>query len=204
MNIKFLVAPVLILAMLATLAVSFLAMQPQQPFPSVEGKANNTTASVASGSGFETLYLLPKGSIAPAINTTDAEGNPFKSEDVIKQGKGIVAIFYQGVFCSVCANQLEGFQQALTDFEKKGYAVVAISADDMKQAQERKAKSGLTFTVLHDEARKIISDFGVANTTRANIAYPTVYVINKENRVGYTFADASMQRLQATELLPKL
>jgi glutaredoxin-dependent peroxiredoxin len=201
MNLKFLVAPVLILAMLATLAVSFFAMQPQAPQTKPTEAPTNTATS---GSGFETLYLLPEGSIAPAINTTDAEGKPFKSADILEKGKGIIAIFYQGVFCSVCANQLEGFQKAQAEFERKGYAIVAISADDVKQAEERKAKSGLTFTVLHDEARKIISDFGVANTTRANIAYPTVYVINKENRVAYTFADPSMQRLQAQELLPKL
>jgi glutaredoxin-dependent peroxiredoxin len=202
MNIKLLVAPVLILGMLATLAVGFFSMQPQTPPANTTPEAPKE--AVASGSGFETLYLLPEGSIAPAINTTDAEGKPFKSADVLEQGKGIVAIFYQGVFCSVCANQLEGFQKMQADFNKKGYEIVAISADDIKHAEERKAKSGLDFTVLHDEARKIISDFGVANTTRANIAYPTVYVINKENRVAYTFADASMQRLQASELLPKL
>jgi peroxiredoxin Q/BCP len=155
-------------------------------------------------SGFDGLYLLPTGSIAPQIQATSANGKTIKMESLQKKGEGSVLIFYQGVFCSVCANQLEGFQAHITDFKKKGYNLLAISADTLPDAQERQGKSGLSFPVIPDPERAIISNYGVANVTRGNIAYPTVYVIDAKGKVAFSFADEEMTRLQATDLLKKL
>jgi peroxiredoxin len=200
MAMKQWVAGILAVAMLGGVAAVMFIGQPSTPTPP---DAQASTAA-SPDDAFSSLYLLPKGSIAPRVEATSAEGGTFELESLLSQGKGAIFVFYQGVFCSVCAHQLEGFQQNYKAIQDLGYEVVAVSADDTEKAMERKGKSGLSFPVIPDASRSIISEYGVANVTRANIAYPTVYVVNKEGKVAYTFADAMMTRLQASELLNTL
>ena len=104
----------------------------------------------------------------------------------------------------MCAAQLEGFQKYADAFKKKKYNLIAISADTHPEALERQGKSGLSFPVVPDPERAIISNYGVANVSRGNIAYPTIYVVDKKGRISFTFADARMTRLQAPDLLQKI
>jgi peroxiredoxin len=206
-TLKSIIAPVLILAVAGSLVAGFFALQPPNSLPEASGGSESVEKEPSQGapkSGYDGLYLLKQGSIAPLIETQDAEGKLVRSADVFKKGHGLVIVFYQGVFCSVCAHQLEGFQEALPTFQEKGYDIIAVSADNAEKAMERKGKSGLAFPVIPDEARGLISNFGVVNVTAGNIAYPTVYVLNKEGRVQYTYADPLMERLQATKLLETL
>ena len=154
-------------------------------------------------SGFERLTLLHKGNLAPNFKTLDATGKPVSLEQYI--GKhGLVVVFYQGEFCSVCAAQLAGVQAKLSEFKEKGVRVIAVSADEKAGALKRKGESGLTFPIVPDPQHKLISAFGATNHTRGNIAYPTVYFIDKTGKVADVFADEQMQRLQAPDMLKRI
>ncbi|MFM7390153.1 MAG: peroxiredoxin family protein [Vampirovibrionales bacterium] len=166
--------------------------------PSATGFAVSQTES-----GFERLKLLAKGIPAPVDVVETAEGKPFSVQDAIGKHAQVL-VFYQGVFCSVCQHQLESIQAKLDTFKKRGIQVAAISADDLADAKKRQGESGLTYPVIHDEKRTLIQAFGVANITRKNIAYPTVYFLDKEGRVLDVYADAEMQRLEADGILKHL
>ncbi|MCE2929981.1 MAG: peroxiredoxin family protein [Vampirovibrionales bacterium] len=205
LNVKSVVAGLLAVGMLGGLIIALFSLGgsprvEQSPAPVQE----EAMGIEGEGSGFEGLYLLPKESIAPRVKAQAVNGSVVDTDAFQKKGEGTILIFYQGVFCSVCAAQLEGFQKNLNAFKKKHYNVVAISADTHPDALERQGKSGLSFPVLPDPERAIISNFGVANVSRGNIAYPTIYVLDKAGRVSYTFADARMTRLQAPDLLKKI
>ena len=204
LNLKSWVAGLLAVGMLGGLIVALFSLDGSPRVEQSPAPAEEAIGIEGEGSGFEGLYLLPKESIAPRIKATAVNGTVVDTEAFQKKGEGTVLIFYQGVFCSVCAAQLEGFQKYAEAFKKKHYNVVAISADNQADALERQGKSGLSFPVLPDPERAIISNYGVANVSRGNIAYPTVYVLNTEGRVAFTFADARMTRLQAPDLLKKL
>jgi thioredoxin-dependent peroxiredoxin len=157
----------------------------------------------AEESGYERLTLLNKGNLAPNFKTVDASGTPVSLEQYT--GKhGLVVVFYQGEFCSVCAAQLAGIQAKLSEFKAKGVQVLAVSADEKAGALKRRGESGLTFPVIPDPQRKLISAFGATNHARSNIAYPTVYFIDKQGKVADVYADPQMQRLQAAEMLTKI
>ncbi len=203
-NMKSVVAGLLALGMLSGLLVALFSLGggprvEQSPAPVPQ----ETLGIEGENSGFEGLYLLPKDSIAPRIKAQAVNGTLVDTDAFQQKGEGTILIFYQGVFCSVCAAQLEGFQQYAKAFKQKQYNIVAISADTQPEALERQGKSGLGFPVVPDPERAIISNYGVANVSRGNIAYPTIYVVDKKGRVRFTFADARMTRLQAPDLLKK-
>jgi peroxiredoxin len=189
-----------------------LALMPQDasvtPSASVEPSAASAAASTSfavgeNESGYERLKLLAKGVLAPVDVVKTAEGKPFSVQDY--HGKQpVVLVFYQGVFCSVCQHQLESIQASLAEFKKRGVAVAALSADGLADAKKRQGESGLMFPVITDEARTLIQGFGVANVTRKNIAYPTVYFVDKQGRVLDVYADKDMQRLEADGILKQL
>lgn len=213
MNLQALIVLTLVASMLiGTVVMVFNTGTPEATTPittsqaspaETGGKPSYSPVAGTEESGFERLTLLHKGYLAPNFKTTDATGTPVSLEQYT--GKhGLVVVFYQGEFCSVCAAQLAGIQAKLSEFKAKGVHVIAVSADEKAGALKRKGESGLTFPVVPDPQHKLISAFGVTNHTRGNIAYPTVYFIDKKGRVADTFADAQMQRLQAPNILKRI
>ncbi|MDB4399713.1 peroxiredoxin family protein [bacterium] len=65
---------------------------------------------------------------APQWNLTDSENKTVGSDDFV--GKPYIAIFYLGHGCLHCAEQLQAFGPRVTDFEKRGIKMIAISTDD--------------------------------------------------------------------------
>ena len=51
--------------------------------------------------------------------------------------------FYRGLHCPQCRKQLTELEAKLPEFEKRGVAVVAISADDKERAERTKSEWGL-------------------------------------------------------------
>ncbi len=216
MNLQALIVLTLVASMLiGTVVMVFSTGTPEATTPTTPSHSSPVgtgTSPAASSyspvagqeeSGFERLTLIRKGFLAPNFKTTDATGAPVSLEQYT--GKhGLVVVFYQGEFCSVCAAQLAGIQAKLSEFKAKGVHVIAVSADAKAGALKRKGESGLTFPVVPDPQHKLINAFGVTNHTRENIAYPTVYFIDKKGRVADTFADAQMQRLQAPDILKRI
>lgn len=151
----------------------------------------------------EQLALLEKGTLAPHFEATDANGDKVALADYLGK-EAVVMVFYQGHFCSVCASQLEGIQAKLQAFEALPAKVIAVSADTPEMARATVGEHGLNFPVIPDPQRQLIEQFGVANRAKANIAYPSVYVIGKNGRVQLAFADEAGRRMQADELLKAL
>ena len=190
---------------------TLLALAPTEPAPTEQAPSAEPAAVAASSfsqagqandSGFGALTLLKPGTWAPNFTAKDATGHPV-SLGQFKGKRHVIIAFYQGVFCSVCAHQLESVQAQLATFKQHGIEVLAVSADEPADALKRQAESGLSFSVIADPQRKVIEAFGVANRTRHNIAYPTVYFINKEGKVAFAFADAMMMRMEAGQMLQK-
>jgi peroxiredoxin len=171
--------------------------------PETSGGASLSPVTDSEESGYERLTLINRGNLAPDFKTIDAKGKMVGLSNLIGT-HGLVVVFYQGVFCSVCANQLAGIQASLAAFKARKVHVLAVSADDKPDALKRMGESGLTFPVIPDPQRKLINAFGVTNHARGNIAYPTVYFIDKQGKVADTFADPQMARLQAPEIIKKI
>lgn len=173
--------------------------------PTAEASAPLSDASpdLSQVNPVQFLDMIPVGQPAPNFTTTDVAGKPVTLAS-FKGKKNVVLIFFQGSFCSVCGHQLENIQAHLSQIRAKDAEVLAISADDVQHSKKTKGEHGLDFEVIPDPNRKLIREFGVANITRQNIAFPTAYVIDKKGIVRLSYAHPQGQRIQSDGLLDAL
>jgi peroxiredoxin len=152
---------------------------------------------------FDYLDLIPAGRPAPNFTHTAADGKRISLAD-FKGKKNVVLIFYQGSFCPVCGHQLESFQTRLDELNKLDTEIIAISADDAAHARQSVGEHGLSFAVIPDAEKDIIKKYGVENIVRDGIAYPSLYIVDKQGNIRFSFANQEGKRLQSGEVIPEL
>jgi peroxiredoxin (alkyl hydroperoxide reductase subunit C) len=110
----------------------------------------------------------------------------------------VVLFFYPKDFTFVCPSELHAFQDALSEFEKRGVAVVGVSTDSEQVhwgwLQVPKAKGGIqgvTYPLVADTNKMISQAYGVLNghydiddegnlvATSEMIAYRGLFLIDK-------------------------
>ncbi len=151
----------------------------------------------------EFLDPIPEGRKAPSFKATTVNGKPVSLNTYLGK-KNLVMIFYQGSFCSVCGAQLTNLQKHLADFKAQDAEILAISADNAEGAMKSVGEHGLTFTVIPDQKKELIRKFGIANLSKGGIAWPSVYVIDKQGVIQLSYADPKGHRLHSGEILPVL
>jgi peroxiredoxin len=60
-----------------------------------------------------------------------------------------VVLFYRGVWCGYCRNQMTEFQRALPDIEARNARVVAVSVDSEADARKMVEYANITFPVAY-------------------------------------------------------
>jgi peroxiredoxin len=216
-------ASLLAVGALSLLTIGFVYALSVTPSPALQPKAPSPGQTTASGGStpvaskpveslspiltqadaFEFLDLIPVGKKAPAFTAQSAEGKPIRLAD-FKGKKNLVLVFYQGSFCSVCGHQLSNIQENLSYYRAQDAEILAISADDRAHALTSVGEHGLTFPVIPDPDKKLIKLFGVANISKKSIAWPSLYVLDKQGTVRLAFANAEGKRLHSDEILPVL
>lgn len=126
---------------------------------------------------------LKVGDKAPEINALDQDGNKVNSSDLL--GSKVVLYFYpkdDTPGCTAQACNLRDNYKALLD---AGYKVFGVSADTAKKHQKFIAKYELPFSLLVDEEKKIINDFGVWGPKKfmgreSDGIHRTTFILNEE------------------------
>ncbi len=103
--------------------------------------------------------MLKIGSKAPAFNLPDKDGVMHKLAD--KKGEWVVLYFYPKDDTPGCTVEACSFRDNLPKFKKLGITVYGISADSQKKHQKFSDKFDLPFTLLADEEKKTVNDYGV-------------------------------------------
>lgn len=173
--------------------------------PGAGVKASPNAPSVASPDLSEVnphdyLGLVDEGKPAPVKTFKAIDGSKIDA----LTSKYTVLIFFQGSFCSVCGHQLETYQKHLSALKSLGVHVVGISHDDVKESYKTMGEHGLSFPIVADPQGKLIRAFGVENVVKHGIAYPSVYILEKNGTVKLAFADPNGTRLEAPELMTYL
>lgn len=100
------------------------------------------------------------GDAAPTFESTDDQGNPWKSADHL--GKKIVVVyFYPADLTGGCTKQACSYRDDMNKVSEKGAEVVGISGDSVKNHQIFKKVKELNFTLLADEDGTVAKKFGV-------------------------------------------
>ncbi len=114
----------------------------------------------AAAQGKKKELKVKVGDKAPAFESVDENGKPFKSSDIV--GKKIVVLyFYPADFTGGCTKQACGFRDDIEKLNSKGVVVIGVSGDSVDTHKLFKAHEKLPFTLLADEKGDLAKTFGV-------------------------------------------
>ena len=116
--------------------------------------------------------------------------------------KMVVFFFYPKDFTFVCPTELFAFQEKISEFEKRGTAIVACSTDTeqshwgwLQMPKKMGGIQGITYPVVADTSKTIAANYGVLTgdyytdehgqlcTTGSMIAYRGLFIIDKKGLV---------------------
>ncbi len=103
--------------------------------------------------------MLSEGDKAPNFKLPTDGGGEFDLASA--KGKIVVLYFYPKDDTGGCTKEAIGFSEKLDDFEALGAIVVGVSPDSVKSHDKFKQKHGLGVTLVADEEKKAIQDYGV-------------------------------------------
>lgn len=104
------------------------------------------------------MSRLEPGQPAPDWTLPDAAGNPVSLSDFA--GRKVIIYFYPAAMTPGCTKQACDFRDNLAVFQSHGYAVVGISPDSPAKLAKFTDKESLTFPVLADEDKQVLTAYG--------------------------------------------
>ncbi|MGY1992361.1 thioredoxin-dependent thiol peroxidase [Mycolicibacterium fortuitum] len=101
---------------------------------------------------------LEVGDTAPAFSLSDADGNVVKLSDYT--GRKVIVYFYPAASTPGCTKQACDFRDSLAELNGAGLDVVGISPDKPEKLAKFRDKEGLTFPLLSDPDREVLTAWG--------------------------------------------
>ena len=104
--------------------------------------------------------MIEAGTKAPDFSLPDQDGNQVSLADFA--GRKLVLVFYPLDFSPVCTDQLNLYQEVLSDLESQGATLVGISVDSTWAHRAFREKLGISIPLLSDFEPKgeVISSYG--------------------------------------------
>jgi peroxiredoxin Q/BCP len=102
---------------------------------------------------------LKEGDKAPAFTVATNGGGTVSLSDFA--GKHVILYFYPKDDTPGCTKEACAFRDGFADFKKKGAVILGVSPDSVKKHDKFIEKFKLPFTLLADEEKKIVNDYGV-------------------------------------------
>jgi len=103
--------------------------------------------------------MLNVGDSLPEFIGINQEGKNIDSEKL--KGKKLVVFFYPKASTPGCTAEACNLRDNYSDFKKKGFQLLGVSADSVKRQKNFSDKNDLPFDVIADENHDIIDKFGV-------------------------------------------
>lgn len=101
---------------------------------------------------------LAPGDVAPPFTLPDAEGNEVSLSDYA--GRRVIVYFYPAAGTPGCTKQACDFRDNLAELDGEGIDVVGISPDKPAKLASFAAAEGLTFPLLSDPDRTVLTAYG--------------------------------------------
>lgn len=102
---------------------------------------------------------LKEGDKAPSFNLPDQKGKKHKLSDY--KGKWVLLYFYPKDDTPGCTKEACAIRDVYPKFKKLGIKVFGASADSVAKHEKFADKHDLPFTLLSDEEKKLVKDYGV-------------------------------------------
>jgi peroxiredoxin Q/BCP len=104
-----------------------------------------------------TTRLTP-GDTAPDFTLPDADGKPVSLADY--RGRRVVVYFYPAASTPGCTKQACDFRDSLAELNGAGLDVLGISPDKPAKLAKFRDKEGLTFPLLSDADKDVLTTWG--------------------------------------------
>ena len=101
---------------------------------------------------------LEPGALAPEFALPDADGKTVSTAEY--RGRRLVVYFYPAALTPGCTTQACDFRDNLVAFDKAGLDVVGVSPDKPAKLAKFRDTHGLTFPLLSDEDRNVLTAYG--------------------------------------------
>jgi thioredoxin-dependent peroxiredoxin len=101
---------------------------------------------------------LSEGDQAPAFTLPDSTGTPVSLADY--RGRTVLVYFYPAAGTPGCTKQACDFRDNLAELNEAGFAVIGISPDKPAKLAKFVTDEALTFPLLSDEKREVLSAWG--------------------------------------------
>jgi peroxiredoxin Q/BCP len=103
--------------------------------------------------------MFKVGDKAPAFSLLSGNGTTVSLKDF--KGKKVVVYFYPKDNTSGCTKEACSFQENLSVLKKKGAILLGVSADGVSSHANFAGKYDLTFPLLSDEKKEVLTAYGV-------------------------------------------
>jgi len=134
--------------------------------------------------------MLEVGKKAPDFKLKDQDGKTVSLSEF--KGKNVVLYFYPKDDTPGCTTEACSFRDELPRFNKNDAVILGISADSVDSHKKFAQKFDLPFTLLSDENKKVVEDYGVwkekNNYGKKYMGIErTTYIIDKEGKIKKIF-----------------
>jgi peroxiredoxin Q/BCP len=102
---------------------------------------------------------LTTGKKAPAFSGIDQNGDTIALKDF--KGKKVVLYFYPKDDTPGCTAQACNLRDNHSELLEQGFVVIGVSVDSVKKHKKFEEKYELPFSLIADEDKKIVEDYGV-------------------------------------------
>lgn len=132
----------------------------ENPSQIFSDQANDVFNSDAEELGKEhtSILKLHVGEKAPNFTLLNTLDEPVNLYEVLKTRR-VVLTFYRGSWCACCNLILNHYQAALSEIEKAGATLIAISPQTPDESLNIKEKNSLQFEVLSDNGNIVSNEF---------------------------------------------
>ncbi|RRO15710.1 thioredoxin-dependent thiol peroxidase [Saccharopolyspora rhizosphaerae] len=101
---------------------------------------------------------LSEGDAAPDFSLPDADGGTVSLSDY--RGRSVVVYFYPAASTPGCTKEACDFRDSLAELNDAGFDVLGISPDKPAKLARFRDAEGLTFPLLSDEDRSVMTAWG--------------------------------------------
>lgn len=126
---------------------------------------------------------LKEGDQAPSFTGHDQNGHSVSLSDY--KGKKVILYFYPRDNTPGCTAQACDLRDNYSLLKQKGLEIIGVSIDNEKSHKKFEKKYHLPFTLIADDDKKIVHDYGVFGEKKFMGrlymgTYRTTFIINKE------------------------
>jgi len=105
------------------------------------------------------MAILKEGDIAPDFTAKDQNGKEVKLSNF--KGKNVILYFYPKDDTPGCTAEACSFRDNYQSLVGQGFEVIGVSIDDEKSHKKFESKYNLPFTLIADNDKKIVEEYGV-------------------------------------------